>query len=107
MSDGDDPPVSQTQVAAQLGISLSALWSLSGNPGFPTPLSNDDAGNVTWSNVSVNAFQALMVAAAANGWSWQTEDLPSCNFTMMASTVCGQYRRTPFFGAGGSGGLFD
>ena len=31
----------QTAAAALLGLSLSALWSLSGNAGFPAPTSND------------------------------------------------------------------
>jgi|SRR5271165_6341011 len=67
MSSGDDGGDSTApQVAAQLGISMSALWSLNSNPQFPQATLNDDAGNVTWTTASINAFQALMTSAKAN-----------------------------------------
>ena len=63
---GDDP--NQVQVAAQLGISVSALWRLSANPAFPQPTSsNDGLGDLTWSTASINSFVALWNAALANG----------------------------------------
>ena len=46
----------QAAVAASLGVSLSALWSLSGNPQFPAPISNDGYGNVTWDQGAIDAF---------------------------------------------------
>jgi predicted DNA-binding transcriptional regulator AlpA len=91
----------QTQVAAELNISLSALWSLSGNAHFPTPVSNDGAGNALWNTSDITAFAALMTAAKSHGWQWDTIDLASANWTMMAATAIGpSYRR-------GSGFLLD
>jgi hypothetical protein len=74
MSNGDP---NQVQVAAQLGISVDELYSLTANPAFPQPTGNDDAGNLTWNNDDINAFQATMDAAAANGWQVLPVDFPS------------------------------
>ncbi len=51
----------QTAVAAALGVSVLALWSLSGNAQFPTPVSNDGAGIVVYPH-------PLPRRPAANGW---------------------------------------
>jgi hypothetical protein len=36
--------LSQVQVADMLGLNVLALWSLSGNPQFPAPVSSNDQG---------------------------------------------------------------
>jgi predicted DNA-binding transcriptional regulator AlpA len=72
--------LTQNDLATALGISPSALWSLSGNPAFPRPTSNDGAGNVVWNASDITAFQSLMTQATANGWRWGTDDLPAANW---------------------------
>jgi hypothetical protein len=72
-----------------LNISVLALWSLSGNPQFPAPTSNDGAGNVVWDSGDIAAFEALWTAARANGWVTSTAALPTANWSAMASTPIG------------------
>jgi predicted DNA-binding transcriptional regulator AlpA len=99
--------LTQTQVAALLGISLPALWSLSGNGQFPTPVTNDDAGNVQWNSDDVDAFQALFVAACAN-WNIGVADYPAADWATLAASVPGPYAYAVTRGGLGSGaGLFD
>jgi hypothetical protein len=41
MSNGEDPMMTGAQVAAALGVPLTALWTLMSNAQFPTALTND------------------------------------------------------------------
>ena len=83
--------MNQTAVATALGITTLALWSLSGNPQFPRPTSNDGAGNVVWDAGAIAAFEALWNAAQANGWITSTAALPSADWAMMAATPIGPH----------------
>jgi predicted DNA-binding transcriptional regulator AlpA len=89
----DDMDPNQTQVAATLGISLTALWRLMGNPQFPKPTSNDGV-NISWSSATpINAFAALMTSAKANGWVVTVAAYPTADWAMMATTPIGPYYR--------------
>jgi hypothetical protein len=99
--------MTQFQAAATLGLSVDAFYSLTSNAGFASPVSDDGNGNIFWNDSDITGFVTTMAQAATNGWVWQDQDLPGCNWTYMAANPCGPYARTPFVGAGGSGGLFD
>jgi predicted DNA-binding transcriptional regulator AlpA len=98
--------MTQTQAAATLGLSMNQFWSLTGNAAFPSPISNDFAGNVVWASPDITGFVTTMAQAAANGWRWSSSDLAGAPWAMMAATPCGPYARAPVFG-GGAPGLFD
>ncbi len=88
----------QTQVAATLGISVLALWSLTANPAFPQPSTNDGDGNLTWTGSAATAlttFEGLWTAALARGWKLPPAILPTANFACMASNDPGQYYGGP------------
>jgi hypothetical protein len=87
-------------VCATLGITMVQLYALMNNPAFPTPSSNDGAGNITWS--SITAFTALWTAAKANGWIITTASLPTFPFAQAAATPIGPSYRPPL-----SDPLFD
>jgi hypothetical protein len=94
-TDMDDP--NAVAVAAQLGITLSALWSLMRNPQFPVPTSNaGDGVNINWDAAPMNAFQALMTSAKANGWIVTTAAYPTADWATMAATAIGPYYRPAF-----------
>jgi hypothetical protein len=57
--------MTQPDVAAALGIPVLQLWTVSGNPQFPRPISNDGAGNVVWNSTVIAAFVVLRNAAKA------------------------------------------
>lgn len=77
-------------VAAQLGLTASALLLLMGNPQFPPPTSGSGLG-ASWS--SITAFAALWTATLANGYRLTNADLPVFNFAAGATTPVGIYYR--------------
>jgi predicted DNA-binding transcriptional regulator AlpA len=91
-----------TQVAATLGVSVKALWSLSGNTQFPRPVSGSDV-NVLWDGGAIRAFAALWNAAKSNGWRLPNAIVPSANFTAMAAAAPGSH----YTNAPGTDPLFD
>jgi hypothetical protein len=99
--------MTQNAAAALFGLSMPAFWSLSGLAVSPLPSATTAPAMSFGTTSIITGFYTLMQQAAANGWSWQSEDLPRCNWGMMGATVCGAYRRQPFLGAGGRGGLFE
>jgi predicted DNA-binding transcriptional regulator AlpA len=96
--------VDQDAVAAALGISVSALWSLSGNVTFPKPTGTDGDGNPTWASGDITAFVALWSAAQSNGWILSVVDYPAADFAMMSTTTVGPWYRPTFKSADS---LFD
>jgi len=86
----------QTQVASALSISVTALWSLSGNPQFPRPVSNDGAGNILWDSTAISTFAALQSAALGRGWKISTAALPTFDFNHAASNSPGASYRPAF-----------
>jgi predicted DNA-binding transcriptional regulator AlpA len=72
--------MTHAEVAATLSISVTALWSLSGNPQFPAPVSNDGAGNILWDSTAISTFAALQASALGRGWKISTAALPDVRF---------------------------
>lgn len=96
--------MTQTQVAAALGINMLALWSLTGNPAFPAPASNDGDGNVDVADHGGHRLhRAVDGGALANGRQLPTAILPSANFSAMAAAAPGGY----YANRPGSDPLFD
>jgi predicted DNA-binding transcriptional regulator AlpA len=81
--------MTQPDVAAALGIPVLQLWTVSGNPQFPRPISNDGAGNVVWNSAVIAAFVVLRNAAKANGWKIYPAALPTLNLAFMAANAPG------------------
>ena len=93
----DDMDPLAAAVATQLGISLTALWALMRNPQFPQPTSNaGDGVNISWNASPINAFQALVTSAKANGWVVTVAAYPTANWASMAATPIGSSYRPAF-----------
>jgi hypothetical protein len=71
------------------GSPVLQLWTLSGNPQFPRPISNDSAGNVVRNSAVIAAFVVLWNAAKANGWKIYPAALPTLNLAFMAANAPG------------------
>ena len=80
----------QTQVAAELSISVTALWALSANPQFPRPVSGSDQ-NVLWDSTAIASFVTLWTGALTNGWKIPPSILPTMNVQAMAAAAPGRY----------------
>ncbi len=85
--------LNQTGTLAALGVNFTQLLLLMRNSEFPTPLTNDGYGGVTFDSTAITNFAATMASAKSNGWQWTNADLPSFNFTMASTTPVGPYYR--------------
>jgi hypothetical protein len=65
------------------------------NAQFPTPVSDDGAGNIVWNDPDITAFAAIYAATLANGWQLPDGMLGSANFAMLSTTTPGPYYLTP------------
>jgi predicted DNA-binding transcriptional regulator AlpA len=86
----------QAQVASTLGINVRALWSLSSNPQFPTPVSNDGAGNILWDAGAISTFAVLQTSAIGRGWKISTAALPTFDFNHASANSPGAHYRPAF-----------
>jgi hypothetical protein len=100
--------LNQTQTLSALNITFTQLLLLMRNGQFPSTLSNDGYGGVTFDSTAITNFAALMSAAAAKGWTLGNADYPSADWAHLAVTTPGPFARTVTRGGLGSGsGLFD
>jgi predicted DNA-binding transcriptional regulator AlpA len=85
----EEAPMNFTQVMAALGLTTDQLLELMRNSEFPTPTSNDGAGNIVWNAAAVTAFAATMASVATNGWIVSDGMLSSASWSALAATPVG------------------
>ena len=73
--------------ASAIGATLPQLELLRRNAAFPTPLSDDGGGNVSWADGDIDSFAAIYAETLANGWRIDDTELPTFDFAMGATTL--------------------
>ena len=79
------------QAASTLGISLFNLYALMANPAFPTPVSNDGAGNIVFANADISGFATKMAACVTEGWVIAYPYWNNAPWTPCSTTPAGIY----------------
>ena len=72
-------------VCALLGKTKRQMLRLMDNPQFPTPIGNDELGNITWDGESIASFGALLLSAEVNGWVLTEDMLASADWATLSA----------------------
>jgi hypothetical protein len=72
-----------------------AVEVLRRNPAFPTPTSDDGAGEIVWNDADITGFGDIMASATSNGWQWTDAELADFDFATAASEATGPFYQKP------------